>query len=46
LTNFLPSSFLLNQTGLFVLWIGIFVGLAAMLLYSRSLRNKDNHARV
>ncbi len=46
LTNFLPSSFLPNQTGLFVLWIGIFVGLAAMLLYSRSLRNKDNHARV
>ena len=35
LTNFLPSSFLPDQTILFVTWICLFVALAGMLLYSR-----------
>jgi hypothetical protein len=35
LTNFLPSSFLPNQTSLFVMWVGVCVGLAVILLYSR-----------
>ena len=40
LTAYLPSMFLPHQTRLFVAWIGLFVGLSVLLIYSNRLQVK------
>jgi len=45
LTDYLPSLFLAHQTRLFVAWIGLFVGLSLLLLFSKNLRVKDGKLR-
>ena len=45
LTDYLPSLFLPHQTRLFVAWIGLFVGLSLLLLFSKNLKVKDGKLR-
>jgi hypothetical protein len=46
LTDLFPSLFVANQTGLFLLWIIICVGLTCVLLFSRGLKSEPGKHRI
>src|SRR2546421_12195101 len=46
LTDLFPSLFVANQTGLFLLWSFICVGLTCVLLFSRGVKSEPNRQRI